>query len=113
MKPFFKYSRTVMYAAAYLGNFWCYSLVTSGERDAVRRPDFPFDRVPIPRWMVRKWRIEYYGNEEHSKPRSVQIQQRGQYSTVTNERLIKVLNSIMDDERTKAVQTGKVMEPIF
>ncbi|KAK4497918.1 hypothetical protein PRZ48_010573 [Zasmidium cellare] len=86
LQPFFEYFATVMYAAAHLGNFWWYALVTNGERDAIQQSDYPFNQVPVPRWMIKRWRIECYGDWIYAEPRSAQAQECAQYKTATEGR---------------------------
>ncbi|KAF2173572.1 hypothetical protein M409DRAFT_15850 [Zasmidium cellare ATCC 36951] len=83
LSGFFKYFRTIMYAAAHLGNFWWYALAADGKRNALQEYGYPFDQVPVPRWMIPKWCIEYAGDESNAKPLAAHMQQCGRYNPVT------------------------------
>lgn len=63
-----------MYACAHLGNFWWYGKSTVDKDDKselyhylpITSEKFPFEKVPVPRWLVRKWQVTY--NAEDMKP---------------------------------------------
>lgn len=87
---FWKYFRSISYAAANLGNFWWFKLALKDGRVIDER--YPFMDLRLPKWMVTTWLVHYVDYEPIS------------FKPLTCAKLVELRPEEYPDEDTRAFE---------
>ena len=62
-RKYLNVARVAFFAAAHLGSFWHYRLAYEAYAPgSFRTAQDPFNKSPVPRWLVTHWRVKLIGN---------------------------------------------------